>query len=186
MDLGKGCIPQKKALYSSKWIYFLILEGFLSWDHVWLKKCDWIFMEHPVVIGWYSSSKTVDDTEILRIMNCSGPLGGREETASVRWLEVKFYHSLVHDWFFPAWFDLKEIRSPIQVNFDWIFFLRLHAPLQIQWLKRGCSKIRWTERGRGICLFVLCEWTPSRRKKSGYPIRDFASHPGTEQTLQLP
>ena len=30
----------------------LKLEGFLSWEHVWLKQCDWIFMEHPVEYSW--------------------------------------------------------------------------------------------------------------------------------------
>ena len=33
--------------------------------------------------------------------------------------------------------------------------------------------------------FVLFEWTPSQRKENGYPIRDFASYLGTEQTFLL-
>ena len=36
------------------------------------------------------------------------------------------------------------------------------------------------------CLFVLFEWTPSKRKESGYPIRDFASRSGTEQRFLHP
>ena len=49
---------------------FLKLEGFLSWDHVWLKECDWIFMDHPVYHSKFVRSFKWDTLHLCSTSNC--------------------------------------------------------------------------------------------------------------------